>query len=29
VRDATGKYLANSTLRAAPLQAQFGLRIEF
>jgi hypothetical protein len=29
VKDANGNYLRNSTLRGAPLQAQFGLRLQF
>jgi len=29
VKDAGGQYLRNSTLRGAPLQAQFGLRFQF
>ena len=29
VKDANGNYLRNSVLRGAPLQAQFGLRIQF
>jgi hypothetical protein len=29
VKDANGNYLLNSTLRTAPFQAQFGLRLQF
>jgi hypothetical protein len=29
VKDAQGNYLRNSTLRSAPFQAQFGLRLQF